>query len=280
MPLPDGVRCGRIQYLNDLPLYAAFDVGAVAFPGELVTGVPARLNMELIRGNLDMSPISTAQFARHAGDLTLLEGPCIGARDYAWSVLLISPTPPHLLDGAEIAVTRESASGRALLQILLERRYGVRAHFASTDDPMYSAQMRQPTLLIGDLALDARDRFDPGLCYDLSHLWHEWTDADMVFAVWAVRNDSYDRMPEAIDAAMRALTAAQSWGEAHMPQIVQRAQAERPRRDGFYEEYYATLNFHLDLSARSGLARFIAELDAVGLMPGVFRSSEVFRVAS
>jgi chorismate dehydratase len=278
--LLDGVRCGRIRYLNDLPLYAAFDAGAVSFPGELIPGVPAQLNMELIRGNLDMGPISTAQFARHADELTLLNGPCIGARDFAWSVLLISPAPPHLLDGAEIAVTRESASGRALLQILLERRYGVRTAFVSTDDPTWAAQMRQPAMLIGDEALDARERFDPSMCYDLAHLWHEWTEADMVFAVWAVRNDAYERQAKNVEAAMRALAEAQAWGEAHMPQIVALAQAARPRRGGFYEEYYATLNFHLDLSARMGIARFIAELDAVGLMPGVFRSSEAFRVAS
>src|SRR5579872_7311113 len=189
LPLPDGVRCGRIRYLNDLPIYAAFDEGAVQFPGEFTQGVPAQLNMDLIRGSLDMGPISSAQFARHADELTLIDHLCIGARDYAWSVLLISPTPPHLLDGAEIAVTRESASGRALLQILLERRYGVRAAFVSTEDPMYAAKMHQPTLLIGDQALDARDRFDPAMCYDLAHEWHEWTEADMVFAVWVVRND-------------------------------------------------------------------------------------------
>ena len=278
--MPDSIRCGRIQYLNDLPLYSAFDEGAVAFPGELIAGVPARLNMELIRGGLDMGPISAAQFARHADDLRLIDGPCIGARDYAWSVLLISQTPPHLLDGVEIAVTRESASGRALLQILLERRYGVQAAFVSTDDPLYSAQLHQPTLLIGDQALDARERFDPAVCYDLAHLWHEWTEADMVFAVWVVRNDAYKLKPKAIDAAIEALHKAQAWGEAHMPQVVARAMAARPRSTDFYEKYYSVLNFHFDLSARSGLARFIAELDAVGLMPGVFRSAEIISAAS
>ncbi|MBV8424977.1 MAG: menaquinone biosynthesis protein [Candidatus Eremiobacteraeota bacterium] len=278
--MPEAIRCGRIKYLNDIPLYAAFDEGAVEFPGELVSGVPAYLNMELIRGNLDMGPISAAQFARHCDEFTLLDGPCIGARDYAWSVLLISPTPPHLLDGTEIAVTRESASGRALLQILLERRYGVRAGFASSDDPLYAAQMHQPALLIGDQALDARERFDPAICHDLAHLWHEWTDADMVFAVWVARNDAYQRNPKAIDAAAQALAASQSWGEEHMPQVVARANALRPRSTAFYQEYYSVLNFQLDLSARSGLARFIAELDAVGLLPGVFRSAEIVNVAS
>ncbi len=278
--MPEAIRCGRIEYLNDLPLYLAFDEGTINFPGELISGVPSRLNIETIRGNLDMGPISAAHFARHSDELTVIDGPCIGARDYAWSVLLISEQPPHLLDGAEIAVTRESASGRGLLQILLERRYGVRAAFVSTEDPFYAAQMHQPALLIGDKALNARDKIDPAHLYDLSHLWHEWTEADMVFAVWVVRNDVYKRQPKAVDAAIEALAAAQAWGEKNMARVVARAQELSPRTPEFYEQYYSVLNFKLDLSARSGLARFMAELDAIGLIPGVFRNSETTRVAS
>ena len=279
-PLPEPIRCGRISYTNDLPLYAAFDEGAVLFPGTLVPGVPSRLNMELVRGNLQIGPISAAYYARHADELELIDGPCIGARDDAWSVLLVSPTPPHLLDGVEITVTRDSASGRALLQILLERRYGVSAIFATSDDPLSAARMQQPALLIGDAALDARETFEPANCYDLAHLWHEWTEADMVFAVWAARRDALQRRGDEMRAVIEALAAAQAWGERHTERVVARAQAARPRPAGFYEAYYEKLNFHLDVSARAGLARYIAELDAVGLMPGIFRTSEAWRVAS
>lgn len=279
--MPDQIRCGRIVYTNDLPLYAAFDAGAVTFPGLLYSDVPAKLNMELIRGNLDMGPISAAFYARHADELILVDGPCVGARDYARSVVLVSQTPPHVLDGVEIAVTRESATGRALLQILLERRYGVQATFVSTPDPMYAAQLHQPTLLIGDQAIDAVERFPAEQCYDLGHLWHEWTEADMVFAVWVMRRDAYEGKRQALDAAAQALAAAQAWGESHLSDVIVRAQAIRPRPEGFYENYYTdALNYRLDLSARAGLARFIAELDAVGLMPGVLRTPEVTRVAS
>jgi len=33
---------------------------------------------------------------------------------------------------------------------------------------------------------------------------------------------------------------------------------------GFYESYYATLNFSFDERARAGLARYISELRALG----------------
>ena len=279
--MPDPIRCGRIAYTNDLPLYAAFDEGALHFPGTLVSDVPSRLNMEVVRGNLELGPISAAHYARHADDLVLLDGPCIGTRDYVWSVLLVSPTPPHVLDDVEIAVTRDSASARALLQILLERRYGVRASFTTTDDPMYAARMQQPALLIGDAALDARETFEPANVYDLGHLWHEWTEADMVFALWVARRDALEKRSAEMNAAIDSLRDAQTWGARNLERVVARAQTVSPRAPGFYEGYYTkALNFQLDVAARAGLARYIAELDAVGLMPGIFRSSEAWRVAS
>lgn len=278
--MPEPLRCGRISFTNDLPVYAAFDEGAVGFPGVLVAGVPSRLNAALSAGELQMGPISAAHYARHADELVLLDGLCIGCRDYVWSVLLVTPTPPQLLDRVEVAVMRYSASGRGLLQILLERRFGVRAAFAGTDDALHAARLAQPTLLIGDQALDAREMFDPNLVYDLGHLWHEWTEADMVFAVWAARRDAYETRRREIDAATAALHQAQAWGKTHAARVVALAQAQHARAPGFYEQYFRTLNFELDLAARTGLARYIAELDAVGLIPGVLGRSEAWRVAS
>ena len=278
--MPDSIRCGRISFTNDLPLYAAFDEEAVLFPGTIVADVPSRLNAALIAGQLDMGPISAAHYARHADELVLLDDLCIGCRDYVWSVLLVSPTPPQLLDRVEIAVMRYSASARGLLQILLERRFGVRAGFSTSDDALRAARIAQPTLLIGDEALDAREMFDPNLVYDLGHLWHEWTEADMVFAVWVARRDVYETRRPEIEAATVALREAQAWGRAHLDRVVARAQAQHVRAAGFYEQYYRQLNFQLDLSARAGLARYITELDAVGLIPGILGRSEAWRVAS
>ncbi len=43
------LRCGRIKYTNDLPVYAAFDAGAIAYPGTLHADVPAQLNAMLLQ---------------------------------------------------------------------------------------------------------------------------------------------------------------------------------------------------------------------------------------
>ncbi len=261
------LRSGRIIYTNDLPIYAAFDEGAVRYPGALVADIPSHLNAMLLDGRLDLSPVSAFHWAKYADQLALLPRLCIGARREVWSVLCVSRKPLSELDGATIAVTRESASGRNLLRVLLERRYGVKATFVETADPFAAAANGEPALLIGDRAIDAQQTFTPAHVHDLGVAWHEWTGLDMVFAVWAVRRDTLARNPAAVGEAMDALVASQNWGTAHMDVVVRHAQATRERRAGYYAAYYDTLNYTFDERARLGLARFVEELYALGAIP-------------
>ena len=266
--MTDVLRSGRIRYTNDLPIYAAFDAGAIAYPGTLHAEVPARLNAMLLGGELDLSPVSAFAWAANAKDLILLPDLCIGARDEVVSVVLVSEKPPALLDGARIHATVESASGFNLMRVLLERRYGVKPQYVTETDPLASARAGEPALLIGDRAIDALLEM-PGRVYDLGHLWHEWTGEQTVFAVWAARRDAYERDPEAIRACMHALTDSYTWSRSHVEAVVERAQAACPRPAGFYESYYGKLNFTFHSAAQSGLAAFCRELNAIGALPQV-----------
>lgn len=275
------LRCGRIKYTNDLPIYAAFDAGAIAYPGSLHADVPSRLNAMLLDGELDLSPISAFAWAQAADELVLLPDLCIGARDEVVSVVLVSPTPPALLDGARVYLTQESASGRNLLRVVLERRYGVRPVYVDEADPLARAQAGKPSLLIGDAAIDALERFPREQVYDLGTLWHEWTGQQTVFAVWAARRDAYERDPEGVRACMHALTDAYTWARARMERVVAEAQAIIPRAPGFYESYYGKLNFTFHSAAQSGLAAYCRELHAIGALASVPSSlPEVIGVVS
>ena len=258
------LRCGRIVYTNDLPIYTAFDVDAIGYPGSLHADVPAKLNAMLVDGALDLSPISAFAWAQHADELVLLPDLCIGARDEVISVVLVSRTPPALLDGAAIALTGESASGRNLLRIVLERRYGVRSHYYDSDRPLDVAAEGKPALLIGDAAIDALERFPREHVYDLGTLWHEWTGQQTVFAVWAARREAYERDPEAVRECMHALTDSYTWSRSHMDVVIAAAQRVKPRVPGFYESYYGKLNFTFHSAAQSGLGAFCRELFAIG----------------
>jgi chorismate dehydratase len=258
------LRCGRIKYTNDLPIYAAFDAGALEYPGSLHADTPARLNAMLLRGELDLSPISAFTWAANAQDLTLLPDLCIGARDEVVSVVLVSAIPPARLHATPIYVTEESASGRYLLRVILERRYRIRAQYIDEDKPFDRALGGEPTLLIGDSAIDAIERFPAERVYDLGKLWHEWTGRQTVFAVWAARRDVYEREPAAVAACMHALTDAYTWSRAHSDEVVALAQRKIPRPPGFYENYYGKLNFTLHAAAQSGLAAYCRELLEIG----------------
>ena len=263
------LRCGRIKYTNDLPVYAAFDAGAIAYPGTLHSDVPSNLNAMLLAGELDLSPISAFAYAKNADRYVLLPDLCIGARRDVISVVLVSRTPPALLDGATIVLTQESASGANLLRVLLKRRYGVEANFVESGHPLEAARSGQPALLIGDTAIDALLELPQEYVYDLGVLWHDWTGEQTVFAVWAARKEAYDAEPDAVRACMHALTDAYTWGRAHIDHVVAEAQTIRPRPSGFYENYYAKLNFMFHSAAQNGLAAYCRELAAIGAIDRV-----------
>jgi chorismate dehydratase len=260
------LRSGRISYTNDLPIYAAFDEGVLRYPGVLQADVPAALNRMLLAGELDLSPISAFTYAANAERLVLMPDLCIGSRDMAWSVICVSRRPLARLDGAVIAVTKESASGLHLLRILLERRYQVRASFEVADDPFAAAREGRPALLIGDRAIDAQLFFPAEAVHDLGLLWHEWTGLDMVYALWAARREVFAARPGAFTDAMRLLREARSWGMMHIARVIELAQATHPRPTGLYEAYYRTLNFEFDQRARVGFLRYCEELRTIGIL--------------
>jgi chorismate dehydratase len=261
------LRSGRIKYTNDLPIYAAFDAGAIVYPGTLHADVPANLNAMLLSGELDISPISAYTWAANWERLVLLPDLCIGARDEVVSVVLVSPVAPSQLDSSNVYVSAESASGRYLLHAILERRFDLRPHYVDEPNPLQRARSGDATLLIGDSAIDAIETFPPQNVYDLGKLWHEWTGQQTVFAVWAARRDVYERNPSAIAACMHALTDSYTWSRAHMPEVVALAQRSIPRPAGFYERYYGKLNFMLHVAAQNGLAAYCRELVEIGAIP-------------
>ncbi len=258
------LNCGRIKYTNDLPIYAAFDEGVIEYPGKLHADVPSHLNEMMRDGRLDVGPISAFAYAQDADRYVLLPDLCIGAREEVISVVLVSSVPPALLGGAEIAVSSESATGRNLLRVLLERRYGVHARLVDREDAAAVAQAGQPALLIGDAAIDALLSLPVERVYDLGTLWHDWTGEQTVFAVWAAHREVYERDPEAVRTCMHALTDAYTWARGNMQTVIARAQAVIPRPAGFYENYYAKLNFTFHSAAQRGLAAYCRELLAIG----------------
>jgi len=256
----DPLRVGRIAYTNVAPVYTAFDTGAISVEARFVTGVPSVLNAKLDHAELDAGPVSAAYYLRHADRYTLIPTVCIAARDEVLSVALVSSLPPGLLANKPIAVTRDSSSGLALLNLLLRRRYGIDPIFEPVDYPLAVARAGRPTLLIGDCALDARQIFAPSHIYDLAQLWNDWTDASMVFAVWVARASVAAARPDEVAALGDAFARSVEWSGSHMDEVIAAAQRVAPRDTALYTKYFSKLAYAFDAEARAGLARFASEL--------------------
>lgn len=264
------LRCGRISYTNDLPIYAAFDAGAVDCPATLVSGVPTQLNGLLLAGELDVSPISSFFCAEHADDLVVLPGVCIGSRVEVRSIYCISRATPADLAGIPIAVTTESSTGRNVFATVCAEGYGFMPSFVPAADPFAAYRTDgSPCLVIGDKAIDARLAASDGDAHDIGSLWHGLTRHPMVYAVWAVRRDVAERRPGDVDALAASLRAAAAWGKENVDRVIAIAQSAIPRPAGFYADYYRTLDFDFDADARSGLATFYELAAKHGLLARV-----------
>ena len=264
------LRCGRINYTNDLPIYTAFDVDAIGYPGSLHADVPAKLNAMLVSGELDLSPISAFAWARACRRAGTAAGSVYrGARRGRLGRACLADTAA-LLDGVTIALTSESASGRNLLRVVLERRYGVQPRYlelGSSARGRGAGQTRAFDRRLGDRChrtLSGATRSTISGSFGTSGRGQQ-----TVFAVWAARRDAYERNPEAIRECMHALTDSYTWSRSHMDVVVAAAQRVKPRAPGFYESYYGKLNFTFHSAAQSGLGAFCRELHAIGAITAV-----------
>ena len=182
-------RIGHINFLNVLPLnYFYATHGAENF--ELTMGVPAFVNEKMKNGLLDVSLISSIEFARQSKNLVLVPKICIRADSDVTSIILVSKKPVDELDGKNVAITAKSATAHCLLKIILAESYNVKPNYTvenlSVENPVPNDHTA--ALFIGDealyLHLHRRENF---LYYDLGGEWNKLTGRQMVYAVWAAQ---------------------------------------------------------------------------------------------
>jgi len=176
------VRLGRISYVNMAPVFHRLNAEV-----EEVQGVPTELNAMLLDGRLDLAPISSIEYARHASSLRILPRMCVSSEGAVDSIQIVSRTPfPQI---RSIAVTPESATSVVLAKVLLPQAKQVPLAVNG------QSEEAEAKLLIGDAAL--RSAFeDPTPHYDLGRLWLEKTGLPMVFAVWAAPEPVADGVAE------------------------------------------------------------------------------------
>src|SRR5829696_6673143 len=106
------IRLGRISYVNMAPVFHRLDADV-----EEISGVPTDLNRRLLAGEVDVAPISSIEYARHADRLRLLPRLCVSTDGAVDSIQLITRRP--LEQVRSVAVTPESATSVVLTRVLL-----------------------------------------------------------------------------------------------------------------------------------------------------------------
>jgi chorismate dehydratase len=228
------IRLGRISYVNMAPVFyrLAADV-------EEVQGVPTELNRGLLAGDVDVAPISSIEYARHADELRLLPRLCVGSEGAVDSIQLVSRKP--LEQVRSIAVTPESATSVVLTRVLLPEAEHV---------PL--AEEADAKLLIGDAALKSAFE-DPTPHYDLGRLWLERTGLPMVFAVWACR----EPLCAGLGELENALVASVRLARAEPEQLAHEASARYGYPAGFLARYFEKLRYRFGPRERAGLMTFL-----------------------
>jgi chorismate dehydratase len=256
---PRRPRVGHIQFLNCLPLYWGLIRSGALLDVDLTKDTPDNLNDALVRGDLDIGPISLVEYLKHADDLLLLPGLAVGSDGPVLSVNLVSKVPPNQLDQKLIARGSTSRTSVLLAELLLEDHMDIKPRYA-TMPPDLTAMLIEAdgAVLIGDTALRATyDAPKKGLYVtDLGQAWKEWTQLPMVFAVWAARREFAEANPGAVKDVHDAFVRSLDLSLTNVAEVAQAAARWESLDAQTLTTYFTTLDFTLGERQLQGLKEF------------------------
>ncbi|MBI5189696.1 MAG: menaquinone biosynthesis protein [Nitrospirae bacterium] len=265
------LRIGEIRYANCTPIYTTLKKHADCREYEFVTGEPAALNAMLAAGELDVSPSSSIEYVRHAGDYLIVPDVSISSTGDIMSILLFSRVPVESLGGKTIAVSSASATSTVLLSVLLKNKYGVNAELVPCRPELASMlEGRDAALLIGDEALKENLALPPEsgiFVYDLGGIWREFTGLPFVFALWMVREDAARREPGLVDRFKADIVAARTAASGAYPEIAAGAAEAAWMGGSGLVDYWSTVSYELGPEHVRGLSRFYDLAAGVGACP-------------
>lgn len=256
-----GLRLGQVDYINYLPVYYALEECLVPLEAKLHKGLPTQLNKLFLSGKLEITPISTIEYARNADFCYILPDLSISADGRAASVLLFSKMPVTELDGKEIYLTKSAATSVTLLKVLFEHYYHMEVRYKTTT-PDFDAMMSKAdgALLIGDQAMIAHQRVkDEGLPYqvtDLGAAWKHFTGEKLVCAVWVVRKTYAQSYPEKVNAIVRAFSESKKVGLENINAIITGVHKKSGLPLPVIEDYFEIIRHEFDESYQKALLTF------------------------
>ncbi len=270
MDAPRRPRVGHIQFLNCLPIYWGLMRSGALLDVELAKDTPDRLNAALVRGDLDIGPISVVEYLRHIDELLLLPDLAVGSDGPVLSVNLVATRPVEALDGARVALGSTSRTGVLLARMLLAERYGVAPEYLVCPPDLTEMLLEaDAAVLIGDVALRAHYEAPRRglLVTDLGQAWREWTGLPMVFAVWAVRREFARTHPGVVKDVHEAFLRSRDLCRAELDEVAAAAARWEPFDAATLASYFRVLDFSLGPRQLAGLREFARRAAASGATP-------------
>ncbi|MEZ4528246.1 MAG: menaquinone biosynthesis protein [Desulfobacterales bacterium] len=265
---PRNIRVGRISYMNVAPVYYGLNNGHKPRWMDMICAPPAVLNTMLAAGQLDISPVSSAAYARNRKDWLLLPDLSISCFGKVMSVLLVSRFPFAELDGKSLVLTRDSAAAAALTRYLFaSKKICPQFETGKVLCPDNLPQNAGAALVIGDAALkeDWSAHFDH--VWDLGQVWMERTRLPFVFALWAVRRQFAEENPESVSAVIAEFRRSKYMGEENINRIVPLASEKLGISMDTCAQYYQQLHYDLSSLQIRGLERFFDGLYKERIIP-------------
>ena len=263
---------GQIRYINTYPLYYAIVQELDLLPFDMVSEVPAVLNAMMRRGELDVSLISSSEYAQAQDRYLIHRDFCLASSGYVNSVLLVSNRAIEDLNGAAIGLSSSSATSSNLIRIILQEFYGFANVFQPVPGPAdfrECLRVHDAVLIIGDDALHCNQR-QGYYVYDIGKLWMELTRYPVVFAIVAVNALSAGEKKDLLRLFFQKLNQSHDLFEKHPEQIAAYAQSRSTLSLNF-GEYYSHLTYKFTRECEEGLLYYYRMLAKYHLAPPVER---------
>ncbi len=251
---------GKIPYLNSVPFYTHFEKRQF----KILPIVPRRMGQLSQKGQIDAGLFSLMDYFAQETSLELMNY-CIATRDQVKSVMLFSKEGWQGLNGKKIGIIDDTATSVRLLQVLLEKKYDVKAQFVRMHASVNDHSLYDAVLLIGDEALKANKTGLSGydLVFDLAKEWYDWKKLPFVFAVWAHKKSlTVEKRSELLEIVQQSLEK----GESHLDTIGKVHGQAITLTKHETSEYLEGFNYHLgerEKEAMSIFKKLIEEVEVI-----------------
>jgi chorismate dehydratase len=258
-------RIGMVNFINTAPLYEVWQQTVNRPQWRITEAPPTALNRLLCRNELDLGFVSSHEYAARPHLYRLLDNLSISATGPVGSVFLFSRFEPEELDNRLVLLSSQSQTSVALVKIILEEFYQVFPVYAlnAGEKPQEAAAV----LAIGDEALRLAGEKRYPVQLDLSELWQRHTGLPFVFAVWAVREDFWQRDRECVREIQQELLRCISEGRKNLRPICEIVAPRIPMQVNACYDYLRGMEYDLSPGKKQALDAFFSFLIKRGEVP-------------